>query len=105
MVKRASGAGPGDDVYDVVSEVLERHDPMGIMPDEPDPELGPQDEYDPEATSIAARLAGVGTRDEVRRVVVAEFERWFEDDAPPPEVLGAIADDIHAAITGSRGDG
>ncbi len=80
-----------DALYDEVSSVLERHDPMGVVPDEIDPEFGPFDEYDPEATAIAARLEKAADGDDVLRIVHEVFAEWFEEEPPG---LDAVAKEI-----------
>jgi hypothetical protein len=90
MAARADEGG----LYDEVAAILERHDPMGVMPEEPDPELGSLDEYDPEATTIAARLRSARSLQDVHTIVAEEFARWFEGGDAPAERLTAVAADI-----------
>lgn len=85
-------------LYDEVAAVLERHDPTGVMPAEIDPELGPMDEYDPEATTIAVRVAHARSREDVERAVAEEFARWFEPGEAPAEALAMVAQEIWAVI-------
>ena len=69
--------------------LLYRHDPVGIA-------FGDnQDEYSPEAGSIAPRLRGVETVEDVRRIVHEEFVRWFDaDTAGPAADYQAIAEEL-----------
>jgi hypothetical protein len=73
--------------------LLYRHDPIGIaFGDNPD-------EYSPEAGSIVPRLQGVGTVEDVRRIVHEEFVRWFDaDTAGPASRYQAVAQEIWTAL-------
>ena len=65
-------------LFDEVAAVLVRHDPVGLAA------LGaPQDEYEPEASTILPRLERASSERETLWVVREEFARWF-----PPEVAG-----------------
>ena len=64
-------------LFDVVAEILFRHDPVGINFD-----VNP-DEYEPEAETILPRLAGCRSADDVTEAVHREFQVWFT-----PEVAG-----------------
>jgi hypothetical protein len=61
-------------LFDEVSALLFRHDPIGINFDTN------ADEYDPEARTILLRLSECGSEADVLRVVLEEFRRWFGDD-------------------------
>ena len=79
-----------------LTAVLHRHDPMGIA------EAGP-DEYAPEAGTIAPRLRGATSADDVRRVVHEEFVHWFTGcTAGSAEQYQAVADDVWALLTVDR---
>jgi hypothetical protein len=58
-------------VYGAVSEVLFRHDPVGINFETN------TDEYEPEVGTILPRLRTCRSADDVIRVVHEEFTRWF----------------------------
>jgi hypothetical protein len=62
------------ELFDEVSRILFRADPIGINFEDN------TDEYDAEAGSIIARLPECDSRDDVRRVVREEFVRWFGID-------------------------
>ena len=93
-----SGADGGAELYDEVAVILERWDPMGLMPDRVDPELGPSDEYDPEATTIVARLGSARSREDLHRIVAEEFARWFDMGEAPAEALTGVAEDIWVVV-------
>lgn len=77
------------ELFDRMSEILFRHDPIGINFDTN------TDEYEPEVGTILPRLRGATTRDAVQFVVHQEFVRWFSlEDAGPPTRYAAIASDI-----------
>ena len=61
-------------LFDAVSALLFRYDPIGINFDTN------SDEYDPEARTILPRLSECQSEADVVRVVVEEFHRWFGDD-------------------------
>ena len=61
-------------LFDDVSALLFRHDPIGINFDTN------SDEYDPEARTILPRLSQCQSEGDVFRVVIEEFRRWFGDD-------------------------
>lgn len=66
--KRYSG------LYDRVTSILFRVDPMGINFEDN------TDEYDPETDTILPRLTNCTSPDDVRKVVIEEFDRWFDSD-------------------------
>ena len=61
-------------LYDRVTSILFRVDPMGINFEDN------TDEYDPETDTILPRLPNCSSPDDVRKVVIEEFERWFDSD-------------------------
>jgi hypothetical protein len=61
-------------LFDAVSEILFRHDPIGINFE------SNTDKYDPEAGTILPRLKECQDVFEVRKVVFQEFIRWFDED-------------------------
>jgi hypothetical protein len=76
-------------LFDSVSALLYRHDPIGInFEDNPD-------EYDLEAETILPRLRSCRSADDVHKVVHEEFVRWFEPaTAGSPEHYKQIALEI-----------
>ena len=58
-------------LFDGVTELLFKHDPMGVNFEEN------TDEYDPEAGTIIPRLRGCTSEFDVLKVVYDEFGRWF----------------------------
>lgn len=66
-------------LYDAVSELLFRHDPIGIN-------FGHNtDEYEPEVGTILPQLAQARSALELRRVIHEEFVRWFGNDTAGAE--------------------
>ena len=61
-------------IYDRISSILFRIDPMGINFEDN------TDEYDPETDTILPRLGDCNSTDDVRVVVVEEFRKWFDAD-------------------------
>jgi hypothetical protein len=61
-------------LFDAVSSLLFRHDPIGINFETN------ADEYDPEAGTILPRLRTCKTAADVQRVVYEEFVRWFDSN-------------------------
>lgn len=91
-------------LYEEVSAILFRHDPVGLN-------FGYNtDEYEPEVDTILPRLEGADSAEDVRRVVHEEFLRWFGTHGEPEpseethklvgreEHYQAIAEDIWDAI-------
>ena len=72
-----------------IGALLYRHDAVGIA-------FGDnQDEYAPEAGTIAVRLEAARTVDDVTRLVHAEFVRWFDEEtAGPASRYRAIAEEV-----------
>jgi hypothetical protein len=76
-------------LFDSVSSLLYRHDPIGINFQDN------ADEYDLEAETILPRLRNCQTLEDVHKAVYAEFVRWFDaDTAGPPEHYQLIAVEI-----------
>lgn len=65
-------------LFDAISALLFRADPIGINFDEN------LDEYDPETGTILPRLKTCKSADDVLRVVHEEFVRWFDADNAGP---------------------
>ena len=77
------------ELFEVVSALLFRHDPVDINFE------SNTDEYEPEVGTILPRLKGCQSPEDVRRVVHEEFVRWF--DAPiagAQERYASIASEI-----------
>jgi hypothetical protein len=76
-------------LFDSVSALLYRHDPVGINFEEN------TDEYDLEAETILPRLRRCHTLEDVHNAVYSEFVRWFDaDTAGPPERYKQIASEV-----------
>jgi hypothetical protein len=76
-------------LLDSVSEILFRHDPIGINFE------SNADEYDPEAGTILPRLFDCQCLKDVHQVVYEEFVRWFDEStAGPFEIYDSIAKEI-----------
>ena len=61
-------------LYDDVSSILFRHDPMGINFETN------TDEYEPEVGTILPRLKEANSEDDLTRIIHQEFIRWFNGD-------------------------
>lgn len=77
-------------LYTEVSRLLHGADPIRLI------EIGaPDDEYDPEVSTILPRLREARSSDDVQRIVHEEFIRWFDAEiAGPATDYGAVAKDI-----------
>lgn len=77
-------------LFDSVSALLFRHDPIGIAFDNEN-----TDEYDPETGSILPRLRNCKSATDVQHVVYEEFVRWFDaGNAGLEERYALIASEI-----------
>jgi len=77
------------ELFDAVSALLFRYDPISINFETN------TDEYDPEAGTILPRLRNCETATDVQQVVHEEFVRWFGcDNAGPKEHYSRIAEEI-----------
>lgn len=78
------------ELFDALSALLFRHDPIGIAFDNEN-----TDEYDPETGTILPRLRNCASSSDVQRVVHEEFVRWFDaGNAGPEERYTLIASEI-----------
>jgi hypothetical protein len=78
------------ELFDAVSALLYRHDPIGIAFDNEN-----SDEYDPETGTILPRLRNCESATDVQRVVHDEFVRWFDaGNAGSEERYAVIASEI-----------
>ena len=73
--------------------LLYRHDPVGIA-------FGDnRDEYSPEAGTILPKLPTAQSVDDVRRILHAEFVRWFDEEtAGPVSRYQGIAEEVWALL-------
>ena len=86
-------------LFDSVSALLFRHDPIGIAFDNEN-----TDEYDPETGTILPRLRNCKSATDVQHVVHEEFVRWFDaGNAGPKEGYALIASEIWE-LCGSGGN-
>src|SRR5438445_1524137 len=77
-------------LFESVSALLFRHDPIGIAFDNEN-----TDEYDPETGTILPRLRNCECASDVLRVVHEEFVRWFDaGNAGSVERYGDIASEV-----------
>jgi hypothetical protein len=91
-LRRAYGA-----LFDEVTAILFRHDPIGINFETN------ADEYEPEVGTILPRLRECRDIDDLRRVIREEFGRWFSGDEESFEKhIPAIADDVWEAWQRSK---
>jgi hypothetical protein len=78
------------ELFDAVSALLFRHDPIGIAFDNEN-----ADEYDLETGTILPRLRNCKSVGDVQRVVHEEFVRWFDaGNAGPEQRYALIASEI-----------
>jgi hypothetical protein len=78
------------ELFDSVSRLLFREDPIGISFDNEN-----VDEYEPEAGTILPRLRTCSSAEDTLRIVHEEFVRWFgADNAGPSERYRGIAAEI-----------
>lgn len=75
-------------MFDAVSALLFRYDPIGI-----NFEINP-DEYDTETETILPRLKTCHSAEDVQKVLYEEFVRWFGGMARVPERYAEISSDI-----------
>lgn len=61
-------------LYDSISEILFRYDPIGINFETND------DEYEPEVDTILPRLKNCKSAENVLDVVFEEFQKWFDEE-------------------------
>lgn len=77
------------ELFDAITALLFRHDPVGINFE------SNMDEYDPEVGTILPRLRTCETAADVTRVVHEEFARWFDPvTAGPAERYSKMAEEI-----------
>ena len=77
------------EIYQPVSEILFRYDPIGINFETND------DEYEPEVDTILPRLKNCDSAEDVLAVVHEEFQKWFgEEEAGEKEIYREIAVEI-----------
>lgn len=75
-------------IFNKISELLFRHDPIGINFEDN------ADEYDPEVGTILPRLRTCTSSDDVLSVVYEEFQKWFNGEAGAKENYQDIALEI-----------
>ena len=88
-----SNADPGEEerislershpqLYQDLIDLLARHDPIGLIA------IGcPRDEYNPEASTILARLEEADSVEHLQRIIYEEFVSWFFE-----EIAGTYSD-------------
>src|ERR1700677_699832 len=69
--------------YDQLSELLFRHDPIGIAFIGHDQVADNPDEYEPEVGTILPRLRDCSSEADCLKVIHEEFSRWFGGEAGP----------------------
>jgi hypothetical protein len=85
------------DLFDEVSGILFKHDPMGINFQHN------TDEYDPEAAMVLERIGSAGTAADLRRLVHAVFMEMFNGCVPgTEESFEAVAQEIWSAWSRHR---
>jgi hypothetical protein len=87
------------DLFDEVSALLFKADPIGINFE------SNTDEYDPEASTIIPRLRKCANAEQVCTVVFEEFVRWFSvEDAGAPERYREVSAQIWDAWRRFQGE-
>ena len=77
-------------LYTEVSRLVREADPIRLI------EIGaPDDEYDPELSTILPRLREAKSADDVQRIVYEEFAHWFGAEiAGPATHYAGVSDNI-----------
>ena len=80
-------------LYTEVSRLLREADPIRLIA------IGaPDDEYDPELSTILPRLREAKSLDDVQRTVHEEFVHWFgAETAGPPTHYARVSEDVWKA--------
>lgn len=65
-------------LVDTVTRVINEGDPMGLLAFE-----CPLDEYSPEVGTIVPRVVKASSADEVKTILLEEFDRWFGSCSVP----------------------
>ncbi len=83
-----------------IADLIKKADPIGLIA------LGaPGDEYQPEASAVAARIDTCKSADDCHVLVCEVFAKYFGASAPPRGSLRSLADEIyHATVEQSRHD-
>jgi hypothetical protein len=81
------------DLYTEVSRLLREADPIRLIA------IGaPDDEYDPEVSTILPRLREANSANDVQRIVHEEFVHWFgAETAGPASYYAGVSEDIWEA--------
>jgi hypothetical protein len=78
-----------------LERLLFRHDHIGLRV-----AGAPEDEYRPEAESVAERLGEAASASDVQRILHEEFSRWFSPDiAGPADGYRQAAEEIWATLS------
>jgi hypothetical protein len=87
------------ELFDRVSALLFKFDPIGINFEDN------TDEYDPEVGTILPRLVGCHSSTDARRVIFEEFCKWFGFETTGDEMkYGPIAEELWRLWCGHRED-
>lgn len=76
------------ELFDRVTALLFRHDPMGINFE------SNTDEYEAETGTILRRMPAAATVADVERIVIEEFDRWFEPAEVDRTGMPALAEEL-----------
>ena len=91
---------PDPDLVDALTAVFERHDPLGLVTEDPDIA---GEEYAPEVTVIAARLPRANSEEEARRLIHEVLTEWFDEaSVGAEESLTPLAHDVWRAWNEAR---
>jgi hypothetical protein len=86
-------------LFDSITAILFRHDPIGINYEDN------TDEYEPEARTILPRLRTCQSVEELQSVVREEFQQWFGDEiADSAERYKEISEEIWCLWQNSQMD-
>ncbi len=97
--RQASLKSAYGELYSKVSRLVRETDPIRLIA------IGaPDDEYDPEVSTILPRLSVTKCLDDVHRIVHEEFVHWFGADiAGPAEDYAVVSEEIWNAWQHSAG--
>ncbi len=91
VAKRAVIKKEYGNLFETVSEILFRHDPIWINFEDN------TDEYDPEVGTILPRLKYCYSSEDVLAVIHEEFNKWFNDDDGNKDGYPKIAEEVWTA--------
>src|SRR5215210_2655841 len=88
LARRSKAKKEYGKLYETISEILFRYDPIYINFETN------TDEYEPEVGTILPRLRNCHSAADVLTVVHEEFQKWFGEDSGEREVYQEIAEEV-----------